>query len=633
MGKLLRRLSAWTASFLVLGHVSAQNILNNTGFEYGLMCYLTNVWSYTGEFGKGDYKIQLSPDAHSGSQSIEISCTGSDCFKASVISNRIPSAPNENYILRLYAKCLPGATAAVYIPETAGGDTFVMMNCTGAWELNTINFRTSPTAQNFFYYLFSYYGGWVRYDDATITYADGTVPTSFSLYPGTRNVSVSNRTMFVDGNPYLALGFFNVTYNDLAQAAATGANTVFGLGFEPPAACFNTKQKGYPDRVFELGMNFVPESSTTARLGVPSVTASAVQRFAPHRANIAWMLADEPDQTFVPFWYIQPSKYLEAYAAAKSRTSLPVFADFQRASWSLTSDVSPYQSGSDLLMAEPYGPYLENVTHATDMFKSFSPARPIWMAQDDTDVNLIVPKAYWSVINGSTGIGFFDWPTFKANAPKMAAAQQTIGELKSLKNVIFSQNVDTLVNAGQGVGTMTRYSNGSAYILAVNPAPQNVQATFQMSGLQLGQKIQVMFEGRTISANAGSFTDSFAGVARHVYVIKAPLAEISGSILAKSGPDNARKWTIQISNTGLTSLTGAAITSASFVPNAGAGCTPGVLSTLPVVVGTIAPASSATGDLTVSFNGCRNLASFTVDIRLAANGGSVTSSIRSTERK
>lgn len=628
MVRLLRRLSIWTGSFLALGPISsAQNILVNSGFEYGLMCYLTNIWSYSGAFGAGDYKVQLSPDARSGSFSLEISCTGGDCFKAALLSNHIPAAPNENYTMRIYAKCLPGATAAVYIPFTAGGDTFTLLNCTGAWALNTINFRTSPTAQDFYYYLFSYYGGWVRFDDIVLTYADGTVPNPNPLYAGVRNVKISNRTMYVDGNPYLALGFFDVPYSALSQAAATGANTLFGLGTDATAAaCFNTKQKGYLDRAFELGLNFVPESSTTARmiamnsLGVNAL-ANAVQRFSPHRANIAWMLTDEPDQTFVPFWYMAPSKYLQAYSVAKARTTLPVFTDFQRASWSATSDVAPYQSGSDILMAEPYGIEMWGIMNATSMFKSFPPARPMWMAQDDTEVSQIVPKAYWATITGSTGIGFFRWAEFKANPPKMAAAQQAISELSSLKNVIFGQNIDTQVVVGNWVGHAARFANGSSYILAVNPIAQNTQANFQVAGLLAGQQIDVMFENRTITASAGGFTDLFGGIARHVYVIKAPPA-ISGSIVSKTGLDNARRWTVQVTNSGLSPVTGVTIKSVSLVRTSGTVCTPRTYSSLPISGGSLAPGGVATTYLMFSFVGCDATTRFTVNIGLTANGGS-----------
>jgi hypothetical protein len=254
----------------------------------------------------------------------------------------------------------------------------------------------------FFFYLFSYNGGWVRFDDVVLTYGDGSAPAPVSLHAGNRKVETSNQTVLVDGAPYLALGFFDVNYGDLGQVAALGANTVFGLGGDQNAECYNTTLESYQDRAYDPGLNFVPDSSTTARLASPGVLAGAMQKFAPHLANIAWMVSDEPDQASVPYWYIAPNTFLKESTAAKTRTKLPVFADFQRAAWSVASEVSLYAPGVDLFMAEPYGPDFQSVAHAATMFRSLRPALPIWMAQDDIDMGLIVPKAYWVLVNGAT---------------------------------------------------------------------------------------------------------------------------------------------------------------------------------------------------------------------------------------
>src|SRR5262249_47682814 len=149
---------------------------------------------------------------------------------------------------------------------------------------------------------------------------------------------------------------------------------------------------------------------------------------------------------------------------------------------------------------------LENVAHATDMFKSFPPARPIWLAQDDVDASLIVPKAYLAIVNGVTGIGYWAWENFKASPAKFAAARQVFSELGQLKSVLFSQNVDSsLTQVTGGIETTARYLNGTAYVFAVNSTPQTVQSIFRIPGLIAGQKVQVMFENRTITASTGQF--------------------------------------------------------------------------------------------------------------------------------
>ena len=625
----LLRSSVCLPSILCLtGLLSAQNILNNNGFESGLMCYGTNIWSYSGIFGEGDYRLSLSPDAHSGNYSLEIGCGGADCFKAAAISNEIPTSPNQSYILSLYVKCPAGATATVFIPGTAAGDLSTFMICNGNWNLNTVNFQAAATGADFFFYLFSYYGGWARFDDVVLTYGDGTAPAPISLHSGNRNVSLSSQSLIVDGSSYLALGFFGVEQTDLAQVAALGANTIFGLGPYPNAACFNTTQEGYLDQAYDLGLNFVPDSSSTARLGVPAVYPAVMQQFAPHLANIAWMMTDEPDQSFVPFWYIDPSIFVAEYGAAKAATTLPLFADFQRAAWSVNTDVSPYAPGVDFFMAEPYGPDFQTVNHAVNMFQSLPPARPVWLAQDNPDSSLIVPKAYWALVNGVTGIGYFNWDTFKADPLLVAAAQQVFTELGQLKSVVFSQDIGSLVTAPPGIAYNARYDNGSTWILTANSVAQNVQPAFQVRGLPAGRTIQVMFENRSLTSTAGGFTDTFAGVARHVYVVNTPITTIAGSVLTKTGPTNARDWSVQIANSGPSPATGAAISSVTITRTGGTACTPSIVSTLPLTIAASIPAASnATGNLIINFNGCDTTSKFTTKIGLTADGGSVTGSI------
>jgi hypothetical protein len=133
---------------------------------------------------------------------------------------------------------------------------------------------------------------------------------------------------------------------------------------------------------------------------------------------------------------------------------------------------------------------------------------------------LIVPKAYWAAISGATGIVYFNWDYFKADPAKLAAATQAFAELKQLNSVIFAANVDSQVTAPSGIGAIARSLKDSVYILAANPVSTPVQGMFLAPELKAGAQISVMFENRTITSQAGGFTDSFSGVSRHVYVVK-----------------------------------------------------------------------------------------------------------------
>ncbi len=61
-------------------------------------------------------------------------------------------------------------------------------------------------------------------------------------------------------------------------------------------------------------------------------------------------------------------------------------------------------------------------------------------------------------------------------------------------------------------------SDGKSYILATaleDKVVNNVQ--FSVEGLPAGKEIKVLFEDRTMSAGAGTFTDNFPKYGRHVY--------------------------------------------------------------------------------------------------------------------
>ena len=615
-----------------------QNILNNGGFESGLMCYSEWAWSQTTNDFNSNYQFRLSSDAHSGSNSIEINCAGPDCLKAAIISDRIQTPPGQSYKLNLYTKCPAGRVGYVYIPGTSGGDTFQYLACNDAWAPNQVNFTAGPSATDFFFYVFNADRASLRIDDVVLTYADGTVPQQPVLHAGTRNVGISGQTVHVDGAPYFARGFFDVAYNDLPAAVAAGANTLNGLAVNMAANCFNTARESYLDRAYDLGLNFVPNSSTTARLGVPAVFPAAVSQFAPHLANIGWFLDDEPDFPTIPLYNIPAATLIAEYQAIKPNSTLPVMADFQRAHYSAPSVTQPYVGSVDVWMAEPYGSDFSVINTAINTFNTLSP-QPIWLAQDTIDASLIVPKAYWAAISGATGIIYFNWDYFKADPPKLAAATQAFSELKQLNNVIFAANVNSQVTAPPGIGAIARSLNGAVYILAANPTSTLVQGTFLDPGLQAGTQIQVMFENRTITAQAGGFTDSFSGVSRHVYVVNsAPSTSLGATNTSKLGPLGSRVWNYNIMNTGPGAANAAQITGFTLTQSGGPACTaPPVVGTVsvsggsaqsfPVQLGNVASASSVGVAVTINFSSCASTARFTMSMGLSANGGGTTASV------
>lgn len=520
--KTMRSLVAHLSLLLTIANCAAfaqNNILNNGGFETGTMCYAHWIWGK--EDWAGDYQFRLSPDAHSGEYSAEIACRGSDCIKAAIFSDRMPLQHGKTYMLSAYAKCPTGTHSFMHVPEAAEGSVSVDFKCDNKWNLATLIFTPSPKADYAFYYFFNADKSWLRVDDVLLTFADGTAPRYQPLHAGQRDVKIAGQNVLVDGAPFLSLGFFDVGYNDLAKVAESGANTINGALVEHSAAdCFNTGQKSYLDQVYELGMNFVPGSYTAARLETPAIFSTIAKTFAPHLANIGWFLSDEPDHPKVKWIHVSPSTLVAEHKSLKSATALPVMSDFQMGSYGGVGDIAPYADASDIWMAEPYGPDFAAVNHAVNLFNSIR-NKPIWLAQDDIDAPLIVPKAYWAIIAGATGIHYFTWQSFKKDPAKLAAAQQVFGELRQLKNAIFGDKLDALVAAPAGIASMSRFdaAANTAYILAANGRAENINGNFAVEGLAAGQTIRVLNENRSITAGVGSFSDTFAGISRHVYAI------------------------------------------------------------------------------------------------------------------
>jgi hypothetical protein len=502
-----------------------QNILNNGGFEYGMMCHNMFMSSYTGVDFAGDYRFSLSTSAHSGNYAGQITCTGSDCLRAQISSNHIPlTNPGQSYQISLWANCGNNETAQIYIPGTVGGDTTKYLPCAlgaPAWAQTQFTFQPGNSASYFYYEIFYLGQTTLLIDDIVLTYADGTAPAHTLTYPGVRNTGISGNAVTVDGAPFLALGFFDVEYADLGTVAALGANTLNGLNFSNNADCYNIGQPSFLDKLYSLGMNFVPDSSDAARLPTTAEFPSIAQRFAPHLANIAWFLDDEPDLWSVAWVNVTPATLIAQSTALKTQTNLPVHADFQRSHYSVPSDDAPYAPAVDFWMGEPYGSDFSTLSYNVNFFNSIAP-RPIWLAQDNPGPGLIVPKAYWAIVNGVTGIFYFSWTGFGTDTVALPQVSQVFSELTALKNVIFGAKIDNQVTAPSGITTMSRYYQGTNYILAVNPATTTITGTFSVQGLASGQTVTVLNESRTITSVAGGFSDTFTGIARHVYTIPNP---------------------------------------------------------------------------------------------------------------
>jgi hypothetical protein len=493
------------------------NILANGGFELGMMCF----GEYVQPDGNNDYGFFLSTDAHGGQYALELRCIGPSCAssfngRAFVVTQAFHTPASQAYKLTFWSKCDAGADAFWYTESASTPYLSQPIQCTGAWVSNEVHFTAQAMEGEATFYFYNHSTGSLLLDDVVLTYEDGTVPAHTVKYPGVRDVVTKPDRIEVDGKPYLALGFFNVPYDALPQVAAIkGANLVTTLGSTALADCFNTDREPYADRARALGLDVMPDLTTTARLGVPEVFPAVMEAFAPHLANVGFYLADEPDQAYYKYSLIDPKVMASERAAAHTKSNLPLLADLQHAHYDPPAVDQPFQDSEDIYGSEPYQEDASGITQTFAVFGTMT-KRPVWIFDDNhTDVTTVVPKAYYSVILGATGVVYFDWPSLD-DQNKQADAQ-AIGELSQLSDAIFASDVTKDVTAPAGIAFIARKLAGKTYVIAVNPTAQPIQGSFTVSGLG-GATGTVMFESRTVTAGGGAFSDSFAALSRHVYV-------------------------------------------------------------------------------------------------------------------
>jgi len=99
---------------------------------------------------------------------------------------------------------------------------------------------------------------------------------------------------------------------------------------------------------------------------------------------------------------------------------------------------------------------------------------------------------------------------------------------------------------------------------------------------------------------------------------------LTATIAGKSGPAQARVWTLRLRNSGQSTAQAARIGTLTLTQTFGPACTPVVASQFPVMVGDLPVGGAANGAVTIDFGACTAAARFTAAIGYGANGGAVT---------
>ena len=176
--------------------------------------------------------------------------------------------------------------------------------------------------------------------------------------------------------------------------------------------------------------------------------------------------------------------------------------------------------------------------------------KPIWTAIECTHIDNATVKPtpqqvkseiWMAVIFGARGILYFAHqfqPSFIEDAllrdPEMMAAVTAINaQITSLAPVLNSQSIPGTVDVASSqpdtpIRTMVKRHDDSQYIFSAAMYDDATTATFTVQGIDSPVTVEVLGEGRTLTATNGLFTDIFSPNDVHIY--KMPLAK-SGFIM------------------------------------------------------------------------------------------------------
>jgi hypothetical protein len=97
-----------------------------------------------------------------------------------------------------------------------------------------------------------------------------------------------------------------------------------------------------------------------------------------------------------------------------------------------------------------------------------------------------------------------------------------------------------------------------------------------------------------------------------------PCAALTGLVTNKSGPANARDWTVSVIVTNPVTAIAAQITGLTLTQTFGPSCTPVIATSFPVIIGDL-PAFAGSRPVTIDFTGCSAIARFTAVLSFSAS--------------
>jgi hypothetical protein len=357
--------------------------------------------------------------------------------------------------------------------------------------------------------------------------------------------------LLVDGKPFFPIGIYNlrtrlgtptekipeITENIMRESAQAGFNSTVLYDYEPPFldplldACERNGIKAFVYPTVPFHKRKGAESPDTIRRDMDTRKN--------HPAVIGWYVVDEPEG--IGMATVKP--VVDEYHTIKEYDT-----EHPCAIVIMTPPAAKeYRSATDIMWADPYPVPTQQVSYVGEVvsgtIRNIEKDKPMWDIPQAFDWNAFNGKfdgvhrpnpvevrclTYMPIVNGAKGLIYWahtagsyyiqDYPEF------WTAVKGIAGELRTLSPVLTTPTVAgklSVTAKNNPIQTMLKKVNGEWYAFAVNSKAEPCEAAFKLTGLASGDKLDVMFENRSLTIEKGGWNDSFKPLDVHIYRVSA----------------------------------------------------------------------------------------------------------------
>ena len=356
-------------------------------------------------------------------------------------------------------------------------------------------------------------------------------------------IDPARECLVVDGEPFFGVGMGGVPASHFDEMVVANCNMVmpanlFGEGGEAldvDASVAHARE--VLDRAEALRLRVIPWMHLLGDAEYEQWYTDEARRawldgvirgLRDHPAMLAWKITDEPHT--VPNEWIQ-----RLYQFFRERDpNHPAFINLG-AGGTTEGCMTNYGPFTDIASVDYYPaarePSLEGIAHYAELLRGIAPGKPLhywlqyfagphWRRLPTPEEQTAM--AYLSVIHGTSLITWFIY-----RPPSDVLWRHVCkldGELHALAKehglLVPPAPNERTVSVADGVHVLVKPREERTLLVAVNALDGPAVVRFELPEALQGHGVRALFEERAIDAGDDGFTDSFAALERHVYVIE-----------------------------------------------------------------------------------------------------------------